>query len=422
MIDETEIFERFHSAFHEQPSPGAAQRLRAVLLEQSVTARPAAAPKRGVGVSVRFVAGLALIAIAIASTGVFVALHRPAIRPAPAQPPFSHAVARSTWGMVSPTVGWQQTSWFDPYGVHHILRTTDAGAHWTDVTPPESLLGVTENVVTDFGPDPYILDATHVWITDLGVRTADGGRTWQRIATVPSPLGNPPVYFLDANHGWLVSQNALYRTLDGGLSWKQIPAAVTDQPACTWGQAAFASLNHGWLSVACPGRGFGAETQLLVTHDGGATWSPQPLPLGAASGTPVVFDATNAMILISPDTSSGPAVLVTSDAGETWTVQALPGLDVYFLDARHGWVFDGTKSLYRTTDGGLTWSLVRASLPFSWSADARPPYFRFFDSLHGFAEETNCESCAGFTTIYLLKTTDGGKTWSVVGPMPPRGY
>jgi photosystem II stability/assembly factor-like uncharacterized protein len=92
--------------------------------------------------------------------------------------------------------------------------------------------------------------------------------------------------------------------------------------------------------------------------------------------------------------------------------QALPGApvaqrldDLHFLDADHGWVCTGDGGIYRTSDGGVTWLLA-------YENPAR--YFRcirFADAQHGFAGTLT-------SGAVLMRTTDGGGTWSTVTDLP----
>jgi photosystem II stability/assembly factor-like uncharacterized protein len=55
-------------------------------------------------------------------------------------------------------------------------------------------------------------------------------------------------------------------------------------------------------------------------------------------------------------------VYTTSDGGRLWRFHQLPffSQQLDFVDANSGWTFAGTgASLYRTTDGGNRWVLVK---------------------------------------------------------------
>ena len=56
----------------------------------------------------------------------------------------------------------------------------------------------------------------------------------------------------------------------------------------------------------------------------------------------------------------------TEESGRSWHKLKLPKevkeiVQVYFLDARHGWAIGGKKSVFETTDGGASWTPVAAA-------------------------------------------------------------
>lgn len=83
--------------------------------------------------------------------------------------------------------------------------------------------------------------------------------------------------------------------------------------------------------------------------------------------------------------------------------------DIHFIDASRGWYVNGAGKIYATTDGGKTW-IEQLSQPGT--------YFRtvgFIDALNGFADNIGTDYFPGVTdTRPLYRTRDGGKTWSVV--------
>ena len=123
-------------------------------------------------------------------------------------------------------------------------------------------------------------------------------------------------------------------------------------------------------------------------------------------------------------------LLVTSDGGSTWVVRSLPG-DPFtddFADANHGWEIAGSAAdfdavpgvalhLYRTDDGGLTWVSVPTNVVWR-SREARVgpiDILDFVDQNNGFAIR---ERYMASGHSQLLRTTDGGRTWTVVVEAP----
>ena len=60
------------------------------------------------------------------------------------------------------------------------------------------------------------------------LKTVDGGKSWTRIYMQDIIDGNNyfNFNFVDAQHGWLASDQGLFRTNDGGQTWDQIQPQV----------------------------------------------------------------------------------------------------------------------------------------------------------------------------------------------------
>lgn len=94
---------------------------------------------------------------------------------------------------------------------------------------------------------------------------------------------------------------------------------------------------------------------------------------------------------------------------EKLPTQAYPGKrdDIAFADARHGWYGTGKGDLFRTTDGGASWSLI-ASKPGTFIRA-----LGFVDARTGFIGNIGTDYYPGVTdTVPLYRTDDGGVTWT----------
>ena len=80
--------------------------------------------------------------------------------------------------------------------------------------------------------------------------------------------------------------------------------------------------------------------------------------------------------------------------------------DLFFADSTHGWVLatdNARTTLFRTADGGDTWSRIDAKVPF---------YKLFFlDSKRGWAISATI-SQEGDSSLHLYGSSDAGTTWS----------
>jgi photosystem II stability/assembly factor-like uncharacterized protein len=370
----------------------------------------------------------------------------------PALPPAAPApVWLQSLQMVSARDGWALAWTSDPGSPLParlmLVRTTDGGRSWTAVTPAQArpLLAPNRNNVI-----LQALSVSRAWLAvtfdmsqgGYGIHpartvtfgTADGGRTWTRSALIHAAGYASSLAFTDATHGWLLQslgaamqQNPVqvYRTVDGGRRWSLIAASPRWNQAgtspgglpvsCDKTGIAFATPADGWLTSAC----FSLAGAVLATHDGGAHWAPQPLPLPAGTcGTsscliypPQFFGPTG--FLTIPHVGA-PYLLLSHDTGATWQAESLPRAagplsSVHFFDARNGLLISAPgeqdspgRVFYVTADGGQTWTPVRQGMRFQPGTTVD-----FASPQAGFAWNPNA---TGAPLIYA--TTNGGRTWT----------
>jgi|GEM_PF-1280809 len=354
-----------------------------------------------------------------------------------------------------------------------LQRTTDGGLHWQDASPPAP------TNPAKGGYSNFLLDPEHAWATQavnavagqpdataLAIfGTADGGRTWSQ-ASVPlsgAVVESARLGFLDAQHGWLVTDSgsnafdkvsnslvaqpitrAVYATGDGGRTWTLLTTSREGDRStlgtlalnCSMNGLAFASLNDGWLTwdsgcgvgTAGPPSTAPIQPQVAATHDGGRTWQPVVLPsVGPASDyicTPQapVFASSRGVLPVDCGGISTPGVsgvYATADGGRSWTFRKMPFFSqlVDFVDASRGWTFGGAGAdLYRTTDGGTRWVLVK-----QFVGESNANGVSFVSPTVGFAITVrySADRSSGYSTMW--KTTDGGSTWSVMSTVPTGG-
>jgi photosystem II stability/assembly factor-like uncharacterized protein len=274
-----------------------------------------------------------------------------------------------------------------------LYGTKDGGATWAALPAPSFPV-----------EDVFFLDPSRGWVvssspeTGLGsevlYQTGDGGMTWSRVAALPSAVpmgyvfgtGNYRVTFSSpadgSLSGWFVGATQLYTSTDNGHSWHAIVLSVPQAVAgwtSTPSQPAF-SGSEGVLPIAYhdpkgPDNATANHIYLYVSHDGGATWGdPRPAPAGFAPVGDIlsisILDSRHiwldSMSLTAGDNvQASPAVARTSDGGLTWSVvKNTPRiLQMTFGDAAHGYAEDitgptNTNGILVTSDGGATWQRV----------------------------------------------------------------
>jgi photosystem II stability/assembly factor-like uncharacterized protein len=126
----------------------------------------------------------------------------------------------------------------------------------------------------------------------------------------------------------------------------------------------------------------------------------------------------------------GSTLFISTDAGATWHTGTIPmasgalGTAAFVLDPEHAWSvtpgpdstpFDGSPTdvlslvVHRTTDGGKTWQQSMA--PGNYPGTIQR--LVFVDALHGYLMCSAIRQSSGLSTV--LRTDDGGRTWSVAG-------
>jgi len=232
------------------------------------------------------------------------------------------------------------------------------------------------------------------------LRTINGGLTWDHI-TVPEgdKLDFRDVHASSADTACLLAigageQSRIYRTTDAGATWT--PTFINHNPQGFLDAFAFWDKHHG-IALGDPVDG---RFMILTSEDGGLTWNPIPkegMPQAlpeegafAASGTCLVVQG-NQNVWFGTGGGATTRVFRSSDRGRTWSVHETPlpadsptkGIfSLAFRDADHGIAVGGdyretakpAPYLIKTSDGGRTWRLPVTAPECTYrSAIAAPP-------------------------------------------------
>ncbi len=311
-----------------------------------------------------------------------------------------------------------------------VLRTDDGGAHWQDVTP-QAAQPAAERIVAAY------LNASTAWVavviqnalTTTIYHTSDGGRSWQSASVQAPGIGIVQMVFINAQDGWLLANagmttNAeavtIWRTTDGGQHWRQT-TSVSESSAHEAGLLplsgnksglAFLNASTGW---AAGSEQTAASVWLYVTHDGGATWQRQtlPLPTGSSSAQiatlpPRFFNAREGVLPVNIYTAGAARLYfyTTHDGGKSWQYGApLPGSVITwsFISTSQGYATDRSM-LYVTRDGGQHWSDEQVGGAFSDVIQ-----LDFISPTLGWALRL-----AEPAATHILRTSDGGQSWSQI--------
>jgi photosystem II stability/assembly factor-like uncharacterized protein len=165
-----------------------------------------------------------------------------------------------------------------------------------------------------------------------------------------------------------------------------------------------------------------ARAGLWRSDDGGATWNPLGQGEGSAVVThrlsTVVYDPENPERFWIAGTYNAPFALVTDDGGTTFRALAdvIQGemLDVDMTDPERRTLVIGiheSARLSKSTDGGATWVPLEENLPANAGISSAAVVIDSQTYLYGTQPEPGAETTIGSG---IFRTTDGGVTWTAV--------
>ncbi len=216
------------------------------------------------------------------------------------------------------------------------------------------------------------------------------------------------VMFADTVHGWVCGDTGtLLRTSDGGGHWQKATTLATRRSV---NAVFFADPAVGWLVTD--------TAQIYKSVDSGATWMLQFFPARASFGDCLFFDDSTGFASGSDMNGANMynegILYKTVNGGATWTLAKSYLISIWsisslaFADRKHGWAL-GDYDLLTTTDGGLSWQTPVAFSAITDSAFVKTSGYInrivFQDTLSGF----------GIGRYgHVIRTRNGGTSWTLV--------
>jgi photosystem II stability/assembly factor-like uncharacterized protein len=283
------------------------------------------------------------------------------------------------------------------------------------------------------------IDFIQAWIDDgcpaeaappapAGGPAADEPTTGLRWRPTNAPLASSrtdDIWFIDRTTGWAVNSNGqIVKTTDG---FKTFVEQLHD-PTLYFRCIGFASATRGWAGTLTPPK------ILFDTKDGGTTWSPVTNLPGDAPGAVCGLSVVSEQVVFMSGTNfpnRPPRMMKTVDGGASWTAWEMSPwasilIDTFFLNERQGWVVGGkavqqpaTRNnvkavVLRTDDGGKTWDNRIANLTDQLPQGEWGWKIQFISDKVGFVSLEN------FAAGAILKTTDGGLSWTRIAIDDPQ--
>jgi photosystem II stability/assembly factor-like uncharacterized protein len=263
----------------------------------------------------------------------------------------------------------------------------------------------TEQLWLNPKPSPENINAIHmaskdtVWLgADGGLLflTINGGQSWNRIGhNIQANIQS--IVFPEKNTGYLSSvnnnQSFIYKTSDGGISWNLVFDGYK--------QSLYGFVKELYFWHEDSGYAFFGTARILVTHNGGTTWTVRNTASGGQS--PMVFTSKDTGFI----SASSQVIFKTVNGGNNWTSITIPSLssqeriaDFHFFNSNEGYAVSNNNRVLFTSNGGLNWTQLQLLSNFG-----RNIYFTDKDS--GFILPNNANNV-------IYKTVDAGLTWPTI--------
>jgi hypothetical protein len=193
--------------------------------------------------------------------------------------------------------------------------------------------------------------------------SADSGATWATSTSaicIPANDGSVVVDPADTSTMFMSCQaDGMLRSDDGGATWRAVDFGDVQNPSPDIRTVAFAPSAPDTIYAVTESHANSTISTVYRSADGGQTWDATTVP-GLDDATVAIdpADADRAIISGQPTTASG-SLLITGDGGDTWTPEAGPwAAQLAFdpSDPSHVWAVAGT--LEESTDYGATWTPI----------------------------------------------------------------
>ncbi len=271
----------------------------------------------------------------------------------------------------------------------------------TTITNAQTWVQQTSGTVSQLNSVSFV-DANNGFVSGANntvLKTTNGGTAWSSIttATIGTTLNFKEVYFVNPTTGWLLSDiGVVLKTSDAGATW--LPCNTSSlTPMSTWSKMHFSDVNNGFISGVA-----NFSVQLAKTIDGGLTWTNVPFTTSVSSIAGIQALANNS-VMISADNK----IYYSTNAGTTWTTSSAITPTSSLLGEVKAFDFSSAFVTNRTNGNSLVY---KSSLYPFWNTSSNGLTNGGYQNIDAF--DANNVMISNFSSGFIHKTTDGGLNWS----------
>ncbi len=182
-------------------------------------------------------------------------------------------------------------------------------------------------------------------------KSTDYGTTW-RATKLSTEISVFEIWFKDSKTGFLSSGAGTYRSTDAGETWSKIADEIAKNMQFTSEDIGYFSYGSTAVTEFPVSGSLPSSGDIYRTTNGGKTWKAMGLDVKEITAMSFISDKTGFFATIDN------SIYKTTDGGETCTLigeKEFHSYDLFFINENQGLVCTG-KGISITTDGGKTFT------------------------------------------------------------------